>query len=49
MVSFELGKETQEDVFCPSCTRAWDKEKILSRHEESNLRPLDTALRCSNH
>ena len=27
--------------------RAWDKEKILSPHEESNLRPLDSALRCS--
>ena len=22
-------------------SRAWDKEKILSPHEESNLRPLD--------
>ena len=27
--------------------RAWDKEKVLSSHEESNLRPLDSALRCS--
>ena len=26
--------------------RAWDKEKILSPHEESNLRPSDSALRC---
>ena len=26
--------------------RAWDKEKILSTHEESNLRPSDSALRC---
>ena len=26
---------------------AWDKEKILSPHEESNLRPSDSALRCS--
>ena len=25
---------------------AWDKEKILSPHEELNLRPLDFALRC---
>ena len=49
MVSFELGKETQEDVFCPSCHERGTKKKILSRHEESNLRPLDTALRCSNH
>ena len=28
-------------------SRAWDKEKILSPHEESNLRPSDSALRCS--
>ena len=26
---------------------AWDKEKILSSHEGSNLRPSDSALRCS--
>ena len=26
---------------------AWDKEKILSPHEESNLRPSDSALQCS--
>ena len=49
MVSFELGKETQEDVFLSVLSRAWDKEKILSRHEESNLRSLDSAPRCSNH
>ena len=35
MVSFALGKEI--DVFVYS--RAWDKEKILSPHKESNLRP----------
>ena len=28
-------------------SRAWDKEKVLSSHEESNLRPLDSAFRCS--
>ena len=27
-------------------SRAWDKEKILSPHEEWNLRPSDSALRC---
>ena len=27
--------------------QAWDKEKILSPHEESNLRPSDSALWCS--
>ena len=26
-----------------SLIRAWDKEKILSPYEESNLRPLDSA------
>ena len=25
----------------------WDKEKSLSPHEELNLRPLDSVLRCS--
>ena len=28
-------------------SRAWNKEKILSPHEESNLRPSHSALRCS--
>ena len=28
-------------------SRAWDKEKILSPHEESNLRPTDSAPRCT--
>ena len=41
--SLELGKEIKKDV-----SRAWDKEKILGLHEESNLRPSqsDSALRC---
>ena len=42
MVSFELGKEIVKDIF-----RVWDKEKIQSPHEESNLRSSDSALRCS--
>ena len=46
MVSFELGKEIEKDVFS-SCHERGTKEKILSPHEESNLRPLDSALRCS--
>ena len=25
-------------------SRAWDKEKLLNPHEESKLRPLDSAL-----
>ena len=28
-------------------SRAWDKEKILNPHEESNHSPSDSALRCS--
>ena len=28
-------------------SRVWDKEKILSPNEESNLRPTDSAPRCS--
>ena len=39
MVSFELGEELRKMFFVLS--RAWDKEKILSPHEESNLRPSD--------
>ena len=42
MVSFKLGKEIEKDVFVFS--RAWDKEKIQSCHEELNLRPSDSAL-----
>ena len=29
-------------------SRAWDKENILSPHEESNLRPLNSMLWCPN-
>ena len=28
-------------------SRIWGKEKILSSHEESNLRPTDSAIQCS--
>ena len=40
LIRFELGKEIEKYVFR-------DKEKILTHHEESNLRPSDSALRCS--
>ena len=47
MVSFELSKEIKKDVFL-SChkhgTKGKKNEKILSPHEESNLRPSDSAL-----
>ena len=39
MVSFELGEELRKMFFVLS--RAWDKEKILSPREESNLRTSD--------
>ena len=38
-------KEQRKMFFVLS--RAWDKEKILSPYEESNVRPSDSALRCS--
>ena len=43
MVSFEHGEELRKFFYVLS--RAWDKEKILSPHEESNLRP--SGLRSS--
>ena len=46
MVSIELGKEIEKIVFS-SCHERGTKKKILSPHEESNLRPSDSALRCS--
>ena len=46
MVSIELGKEIEKDVF-RLVTSVWRNKKILSPHEESNLRPSDSALRCS--
>ena len=45
MVSFKLSKEIEKYVF--RLSPAWDKEKILSPHQESNLRLSDSALRCS--
>ena len=37
-------KRVEKDVFCVF-SRAWDKEKVLSPHEESSLRPSYSALR----
>ena len=45
MESFELGKELEKDVFRP-VTRV-RHIKDLNPHEESNLRPSGSALRCS--
>ena len=43
MVSFELGKEIEKNVF-PSFHEC-EKKKILIPHEESNLKPSDATLR----
>ena len=42
MVSFELGKKIEKDVFFV-LSRDWGEDKILSPYEESNPRPLDSA------
>ena len=42
----KLGKEIEKYFFIFS-SRAWDNAEFLSSQEESNLRPLDSALRCS--
>ena len=47
MVSLELGKEIGNLFYVQS--RASDKEKTLSSHEESNLRPSYSTLRCSTN
>ena len=39
MASFELGKEMEKDVF--RLVTSVGQRKILSPHEESNLRPSD--------
>ena len=44
---FEKSFFLEKDVFFFVLSRAWDKEKILSPHEESNLSPSDSALWCS--
>ena len=46
MQAFTKKKKNRERCFTV-LSRAWDKEKILSPHEESNLRRSDSALRCS--
>ena len=48
MIHLFLNKHLiEKDVFFFVLSRAWDKEKILSPYEGSNLRPSDSALRCS--
>ena len=46
--SCKLCLQLEKDAYFV-LSRAWDKEKILSPYEESNLRPSDSVLRCSNH
>ena len=45
LVSFELGKEVEENVF-GLVTSVWDKgkRKILFPHEDLNFRPLSSAV-----
>ena len=43
MISFELGKEIEKDIFFV-LSRTRDIGKILSPHEKSYLRPSDSAL-----
>ena len=45
LVSFELGKEVEENVF-GLVTSVWDKgkRKILCPHEDLNFRPLSSAV-----
>ena len=45
MVSYELGKELRKMFF--HLVTSVGQRKILSPHEESNLRPSDSTLRCS--
>ena len=45
MVSSELGKETEKDVF--RLVTSVGQRKFLSPHEKSNLISSDSALRCS--
>ena len=45
-VSFELGKEIERDGF-RLVTSVGQKKFFKVVHEESNLRPSDSALRCS--
>ena len=47
MLIFEVAKEIEKDVFFV-LSWTWDKEKILSSHEESNPRPLDSVLPYSS-
>ena len=43
LVSFELGKEIEKDVFL-FVTSVGKRKTFLIPHEESNLRPSDSAL-----
>ena len=46
MVSFQLGKEIKKDVLC-LVTSMEQRKNSESPPEDSNLRPSDSALRCS--
>ena len=45
MVSFQLGKEIKKDVLC-LVTSMGQRKNSESPHEDLNLKPLDSVLRC---
>ena len=45
MVSFELGKEIEKDVYC--LVTSVGQKQIFGPHEESNISPSDSAFQCS--
>ena len=49
LLTFNLYPIEQGKICCVKRkgSRIWGKEKILSSHEESNLRPSDSAIQCS--
>ena len=46
MVSFELGNEVEKNFFFSLVTSVGQRKKKIP-HKELNLRPSDSALRCS--
>ena len=47
IIKVQVGKEMEKDVFRLVAMVEQAKKNCLSPYEESNLRPLDSALRCS--
>ena len=47
VVQKQVTRLQVEKYFFSVMSWVWDKEKIASPNEESNLRPSDSALQCS--